>query len=154
MWFHVPFRQILHKLTSLIVVKIRGIPRIQLQAVYTAAHFRKWSVNCESTVRFRAVENSQLRVVSFESDSLRVRLHGHQMRVNFRKWVAFESEAIVRTRQMTASCHLNINKSRSVAERNDATKHKLSIFNVPVRSCTLRSWSRQCRHSHWTYNVH
>ena len=135
MWFHVPFRQILHKFTRFIVVKIRGIPRIQLQAVYTAAHFRKWSVNCESTVRFRAVENSQLRVVSFESDSLRVRLHGHQLRVHFRKWVAFESEAIVRTRQQCQSAR----PSWSVGS---TTRYTL-LRNMPVyllnESCAIQT---------------
>ena len=43
--------------------------------VSTGTHFQKWSVNCNSPVRFLAVENLQVMVVPFESNSLRVWFH-------------------------------------------------------------------------------
>ncbi len=57
--------------------------------VYTGTYFQKWSLNYNSTVRFLAVENFQVKIVPFESDSLC--FHGHQLWVHFWKWSAVSS---------------------------------------------------------------
>ncbi len=62
------------------------------------AHFQKWSIKHNSTVRiFCDWKLIGVTIVLFKSDSLRVHFNGHHLQVHLRKTVVFESKAFVET---------------------------------------------------------